>query len=74
MPITDAMQITVSNEMENRIDDSNSTDARSVREPQLSFMPWVETVMPWIWMVAAGRAWRQPKRKGGLSRERPALV
>ena len=39
------MQITVSNEIENRIDDSNSTDARSVREPQLTVMPSVETVM-----------------------------
>ena len=37
--------MTVSSEMENRIDDSSSTDARSVREPHESLMPWVETVM-----------------------------
>ena len=39
------MQITVNSEIEKRIDDSSSTEARSVREPQLRFMPWVETVM-----------------------------
>ena len=43
--MTDAMQITVSSEIENRMDDSNSTDARRVREPQLTFMPSVETVI-----------------------------
>jgi len=39
------MQMTVSSEIEKRIDDNSSTDARTVREPQLTFMPWVETVM-----------------------------
>jgi hypothetical protein len=39
------MQITVSSEMENRMDDSSSTAARQLREPQLTFIPSVETVM-----------------------------
>ncbi|UUZ78674.1 hypothetical protein LP414_09960 [Polaromonas sp. P1(28)-13] len=43
--MTEAMQMTVSSEMENRMDDSNSTEARSVRGPQLTFMPSVETVI-----------------------------
>ena len=43
--MTDAMQMLVSSEMAQRIDDSSSTDARRVREPQESLMPWVETVM-----------------------------
>ena len=30
----EAMQMTVSSEIANRMDDSNSTKARSVREPQ----------------------------------------
>ena len=72
--MTDAMQITVSSEIENRIDDSNSTDARSVREPQLSFMPCVETVMPSIQMVTGGGARRLSQKKDGLSLEKPALV
>ena len=30
---------------ENRIDDNNSTDACELREPQLTFIPLVETVI-----------------------------
>ena len=37
--------MTVSSEMENRIDESSSTEARNEREPQLTFMPAVETVI-----------------------------
>ena len=33
VPMTDAMQITVSSEMENRMDESNSTTPRPVPEP-----------------------------------------
>jgi hypothetical protein len=33
VPITDAMQMIVSSEMENRIDDSNSTAERKACEP-----------------------------------------
>jgi len=35
----------VSSEIANRIDDSNSTHARSVRELELTFIPSVETVI-----------------------------
>jgi len=45
VPITEAMQMTVNSEIENRMDESNSTDARHVREPQLTVMPSVETVI-----------------------------
>jgi hypothetical protein len=44
--MTEAMQMTVRSEIENRIDDSNSMVLRHVREPLPSSMPWVETVMP----------------------------
>ena len=37
------MQITDSSEMENRMDDSNSTAARSAWDGVLSRIPWVET-------------------------------
>jgi hypothetical protein len=43
--MTDAMQITVSSDMENRMDDSNSTAARTAREPERTSRPCVETVM-----------------------------
>jgi hypothetical protein len=43
--MTDAMQITVSSEIANRMEDSNSTNALATREPMLTCMPWVETVM-----------------------------
>ena len=43
--MTDAIQISVSKEIEKRMDDSNSTDALNVREPRLTVMPWVEPVM-----------------------------
>jgi hypothetical protein len=43
--MTDAMQITVSSEIENRIDDSNSTAERKVCDPVLTRRPWVETVV-----------------------------
>jgi hypothetical protein len=59
VPITDAMQITVSSDMENRIEDSNSTAARIVREPVFNSRPWVETVMD-------GGAGNQKKRQAIL--------
>jgi hypothetical protein len=73
------MQITVSSEIENRMDDSSSTDARRLREPQLTFIPWVETVMLGMleWKLRPAQESRQggrEKKKGGLSSERPALV
>jgi hypothetical protein len=43
--MTEAMQMTVSSEIENRMDESSSTTLRQVREPVSSSMPWVETVM-----------------------------
>ncbi|CDS51311.1 hypothetical protein [Polaromonas sp. CG9_12] len=69
--------MTVSSEIEKRIDDSSSTDARKVREPQLTFMPSVETVIgetesPQAWCGAW--KWTVKKQKGGLSPERPALM
>ena len=45
VPITEAMQITVSSEIEKRMDDSTSTAARSEREPTERSSPWVEVVM-----------------------------
>jgi hypothetical protein len=39
------MQISVSSEIENRIEDSNSTAARSLRGALCSSMPWVVAVM-----------------------------
>ena len=41
----DAMQITVSNDIENRIEDSSSTEARHTFEPLVNSMPSEETVM-----------------------------
>jgi hypothetical protein len=43
--MTDAMQITVNREIENRMDESNSTAARMKRERVWSSMPWVERVV-----------------------------
>ena len=43
--MTDATQITVNNEIENRMEDSNSTLTRQAREPDFSSSPWVDTVM-----------------------------
>ena len=40
--MTDAMQITVSSEMENRIDDSNSTAERTAADPRRIVTPSVE--------------------------------
>ena len=37
--------MTVSSEMEKRMDDSSSTAARKAREGVLSRQPWVETVI-----------------------------
>ena len=53
------LQINVSSEMENRIEDSNSTAARIVREPVFNSRPWVETVMD-------GYAGNQKKRQAIL--------
>jgi hypothetical protein len=41
----EAMQITVSNEIENRIEDSNSTAVRQACEPFFNRKPCVETVI-----------------------------
>jgi hypothetical protein len=77
--MTEAMQMTVSSEMENRMDDSSSTHARTPREPRLSFMPWVETVMrdpgpvELAGLVALGSKLAKHK-KGGPSSERPAWM
>ena len=43
--MTDAIQITVNSEIENRMEDSNSTLARQAREPDFSSSPWVDTVI-----------------------------
>ncbi len=43
--MTDAMQMMVSSEIENRMEDSNSTLARQAREPDFSSSPWVDTVI-----------------------------
>jgi hypothetical protein len=43
--MTEAIQITVNKEMEKRMDDSSSIVARMAREPDLSAMPWVESVI-----------------------------
>jgi hypothetical protein len=39
------MQMTVNSDIENRIDDSNSTEARQARVPDFSSIPCEETVM-----------------------------
>jgi hypothetical protein len=41
----DAIQIMVNNEIENRMEDSNSTPVRHACEPFLSRKPCVDTVM-----------------------------
>jgi hypothetical protein len=41
------MQMTVSSEIEKRIDDSNSTAERKACDPVLTRRPWVETDM-WV--------------------------
>ena len=43
--MTDAIQITVNSEIENRMEDNNSTLARQAREPDFSSIPWVDTVI-----------------------------
>ena len=43
--MTDAIQITVNSEIENRMEDNNSTLARQAREPDFSSSPWVDTVI-----------------------------
>ena len=43
--MTEAMQITVSSEMANRMDDSSSTPARRAREPDWTRTPWVVSDM-----------------------------
>jgi hypothetical protein len=60
------MHITVNNEMENRIDDSNSTDARHARVPDLSSMPCEETVMTQVADIKkkAGHPYDEPARLG----------
>jgi len=56
--MTEAMQMTVSSEMANRIDDSSSTAARSRGEGEARGRPWVEAVM-----VGPGR--RAARQKSG---------
>jgi hypothetical protein len=43
VPISDAMQMTVSSDIENRIDDSNSTADRMLCDPMRGRRPCVET-------------------------------
>ena len=43
--MTDAMQMSVSREIEKRMDDNSSTTLRQTRESESSSIPWVETVM-----------------------------
>lgn len=71
--MTDAMQITVSSEIENRMEDSNSTDARRVREPQLTFMPSVETVIRGIQTCGlwCGVEIRPSKKKADFLQKEP---
>lgn len=59
--------MTVSKEIENRIEDSNSTAARIKREPDWSSRPWVETVM------AADGQLTQKNRADHLKVELPLL-
>lgn len=61
--MTEAIQITVSNEMANRIEDNNSTLACKVREPRLTFMPSVETVIGEIRLGGAGRKKNKHQQK-----------
>jgi hypothetical protein len=42
VPMTEAMQISVSSEIAKRIDDSSSTASRSVRDPVRGAMPEVD--------------------------------
>jgi phosphoglycerate dehydrogenase-like enzyme len=60
--------MTVSSEIENRMDDSSSTDARKLREPQLTFIPWVETVMLGVLEWKLGPA--QESRQSGREKEK----
>src|SRR5258706_10838870 len=57
------MQMTVSSEIENRIDDSNSTAERKLCDSVLRRRPWVETDM----LVG----WVGEQKKAGPPRRRP---
>jgi hypothetical protein len=59
------MHITVNSEMENRIDDNSSTEARQARLPDLSSMPCEETVMTQIAGI---------KKKAGHQYDEPACL
>ena len=65
VPVTDAMQITVSSDIEKRIDDNSSTVARLNREPVVNSMPSVDTVMGDICRV---------EKKGRPSNDDTALL
>jgi hypothetical protein len=41
------MQMTVNSDMEKRMDDNSSTEARHIREPFVNAIPSVETVIVW---------------------------
>src|SRR5579864_9149292 len=56
VPMTDAMQMIVSSEIEKRIDDSNSTAARTTGERVLTRSPWVETDIGGLSVTQAARA------------------
>ncbi|EWS65156.1 hypothetical protein Y695_01597 [Hydrogenophaga sp. T4] len=43
--MTDAMQITVSSEIANRMDDNSSTSWLAKRDPVRICKPWVDTVI-----------------------------
>ena len=52
----EAIQIMVSNEIENRMEDINSTAARHVCEPCFSRSPWVETDMGYCGVFNVAKA------------------
>ena len=64
--MTEAMQITVSSEMAKRIDDSNSTAARSALDDDLSSRPWVETVMRELCCAPIKKAGLHKKTRLGM--------
>ena len=61
------MQMSVSKEMENRMDENNSTPARKARELLWISKPWVETVM-------ADGAWASPENNKKTGLKRPAWL
>ena len=63
--MTEAMQITDSSEMEKRIDDSNSTARRKVREATFSSIDWDSSLINTVWRVS------ETTRAGHFAMTRP---